>query len=252
MTPHRLLVRAMAGACLIIAAGSPQAGAQFVPTPRLADQAFPAPKSQTTAFPPPPAQTQAFPAPQAQQQAFPQPPGPSQAFPAPTTQQQGFPAPGAQPGGFSPPPAAGFSPAPGMGMQGAPEMPKVCLNFQALGKEMEDGLKAVNAAGERKAPREEACPLFKTLVAREGKALKFLETNRTTCRIPPNFIKQLADRHAHILQITKVVCSAGPPPGAAGPTLSDALGGPTIADDTSAKLPNRGTFDTLTGNALQR
>ena len=44
----------------------------------------------------------------------------------------------------------------------------------------------------------------------------------------------------------------GPAGPAAGPTLSDALGGPVIADDTSAKLPGRGTFDTLTGNALQR
>jgi hypothetical protein len=34
--------------------------------------------------------------------------------------------------------------------------------------------------------------------------------------------------------------------------LSDALGGPIIADDQSAKLPGRGTFDTLTGNALQK
>ena len=38
----------------------------------------------------------------------------------------------------------------------------------------------------------------------------------------------------------------------AAPTLSDALGGPIIADDQSAKQPGRGTFDTLTGNALQR
>jgi hypothetical protein len=121
-----------------------------------------------------------------------------------------------------------------------------------LGKEMEESLKAVNEAGQRKAPREEACGLFKTLSAREVKALKFLETNKATCQIPQNFIKQLADRHAHIAKITKTVCAAGPPPGAAGPTLSDALGGPTIADDTSARLPGRGTFDTLTGNALQR
>jgi hypothetical protein len=131
-------------------------------------------------------------------------------------------------------------------------MNKVCMTFPALGKDVEDSLKAVNEAGQRKATREEACPLFKTLSAKEAKALKFLETNRTLCQIPPNFIKQLADRHANIVKITKAVCTAGPPPGAAGPTLSDALGGPTIADDTSAKLPGRGTFDTLTGNALQR
>ena len=39
---------------------------------------------------------------------------------------------------------------------------------------------------------------------------------------------------------------------ASSETLSDALGGPIIVDDTSAKLPGRGTFDTLTGNALQK
>ena len=33
---------------------------------------------------------------------------------------------------------------------------------------------------------------------------------------------------------------------------SDALGGPIIADDSSAKQPGRGTFDTLTGNVLSR
>jgi hypothetical protein len=121
-----------------------------------------------------------------------------------------------------------------------------------MGKDLEISLKAVNEAGQRKAPREEACPLFKTLSAKEAKTLKFLETNRARCQIPDGFIKQLAERHTHIVQITKAICSAGPQPGAAGPTLSDALGGPIIADDTSAKLPGRGTFDTLTGNALQR
>lgn len=116
---------------------------------------------------------------------------------------------------------------------------------------MEEGLKAVNEAGQRKAPREEACTLFKSLVVKENKALKFLETNHTRCQIPGNFIKQLQERHAHIIKVRNLVCAAAPP-GAAAPTLSDALGGPIIADDTSAKLPGRGTFDTLTGNALQR
>jgi hypothetical protein len=234
MTPHRLSrFRVVAGACLLSMAGMSQASAQFVQTPRSANQAFPPPPSQTTAFPPPPGQAQAFPPPAAQPQAFPPP--------------------SAAPGGFPPPQSGGFSPVPGMGapQQSPSDVPKVCLNFPALGRDMEEGLKAVNDAGQRKASREEACPLFKSLVARENKALKFLETNRTLCQIPPNFIKQLADRHANILKITKVVCAAAPP-GAAGPSLSDALGGPIIADDTSAKLPGRGTFDTLTGNALQR
>jgi hypothetical protein len=128
----------------------------------------------------------------------------------------------------------------------------VCANFKPLGEDMEKGLQAVNAAGQRKAPREEACTLFKALVVKENKAIKFLETNRTICDVPATLIKTLQERHAHITKIRNVVCSAGPPPGSpAGPTLSDALGGPVIADDTSVKK-GRGTFDTLTGNALQR
>ena len=37
----------------------------------------------------------------------------------------------------------------------------------------------MNEAGQRKAAREEACPLFKTLSGREAKTLKFLETKAT-------------------------------------------------------------------------
>ena len=54
------------------------------------------------------------------------------------------------------------------------------------------------------------------------------------------------------MRIRNNVAAPAPAGAARGPTLSDALGGPIIADDTSAKQPGRGTFDTLTGNALQR
>lgn len=243
-TPFRLRRCRMAvGAGVLLLAGLTQAAAQFVApggTTERSQPGFPPPPSQTAAFPPPPAQTQEFPAPGAQP-------------------QQSFPAPGAQPGGFSASrsvsPGGSFAPGagPGGGGGGGPQNDPVCMSFPAIGKELEDSLKAVNDAGQRKAPREEACPLFKNLSAKEVKTLKFLETNRNRCQIPPNFIKQLADRHTQIVKITKVVCSTGPQPGqAAAPSLSDALGGPTIADDASAAKPGRGTFDTLTGNALQR
>jgi hypothetical protein len=78
----------------------------------------------------------------------------------------------------------------------------------------------------------------------------FLTNNQKLCGIPPNVITQVKASHANTIRIRDNVCRAGP--SAAGPTLSDALGGPVIADDQTAKLPNRGTFDTLTGNALQK
>ena len=72
---------------------------------------------------------------------------------------------------------------------------------------------------------------------------------RRAARRPSPSIKA---NHAKTIQIRNQVCSAAPVAAPAGPSFSDALGGPIIADDTSAKQPGRGTFDTLTGNALSR
>jgi len=127
------------------------------------------------------------------------------------------------------------------------------MNFPSIREETEKSAAAIRAAGTRKASREEVCPLFKTFAAKEGKMIAFLETNQKLCGVPPKIITQVKTNHAGTVRIRNAVCSSGPMPGAArGATLSDALGGPIIADDTSAKLPGRGTFDTLTGNALQK
>jgi hypothetical protein len=109
---------------------------------------------------------------------------------------------------------------------------------------------AIKAAGERKAPRDQVCKLFNNFVAIEAKMLKFLVDNRQTCGIPPDAVNGAKANHAKTLEIRKNVCATGPT--IAGPSLSDALGGPIIADDAAAKQPGRGTFDTLTGNALSR
>jgi hypothetical protein len=125
------------------------------------------------------------------------------------------------------------------------------MNFPALREEVEKGGALIKAASARKASREEVCPIFKSFAAKEGKMLAFLETNMKLCGVPPQIIPNMKKNHAQTIRIRDTVCSAAPA-GPAAPTLSDALGGPIIADDQSAKLPGRGTFDTLTGNALQR
>jgi hypothetical protein len=266
MTTHRFLSHraircAWAQAVLfatgaLLLAGLDPAAAQFPPPPGQTAAApsgvFPPPPGQTAAapsgvFPPPPGQQQ-----QRQQQQSPNPfPAPGQAsappagFGSPSSgfgamQQGGF---GVQPGGFSQPPG-------GMGAPGAPsEAQKVCLTFPTIREDVEKGAAGIRAASERKATREEVCPLFKAFTAKEAKLVKFLETNQKLCGVPPNVITQVRQNHAKTVQIRNNVCSAAP--AAAGPTLSDALGGPIIADDTSVKT-GRGTFDTLTGNALQR
>jgi hypothetical protein len=250
MKPIRLQgCRIAAAACVLVVAGLSQAAAQFPPPPGQS-----APR-QDPAFPPPPGQGQAAQG----DPAFPPPPAPGQQPSGPTRVTVGPPAGGFGPpggGSFTPPSGGGFSaPGPGGGFSGGPpaqisEAQRVCTTFPALREEMEKSGGLIKAASARKATREEVCPLFKNFVVKEAKMLTFLETHQKLCGVPPQVITQIKTGHAKTIQIRNTVCSTAPMAGAA-PTLSDALGGPIIADDTSAKLPGRGTFDTLTGNALQ-
>ena len=127
------------------------------------------------------------------------------------------------------------------------------MNFPVIREEVEKAAGLIRAASERKASREEVCPMFKSFAAKEAKVVTFLETNQKLCNVPPKVIVQVKTNHAKTLKIRDNVCSTAPQQGPGpGPTLSDALGGPVIADDESAKKPGRGTFDTLTGNVLAR
>jgi hypothetical protein len=162
-------------------------------------------------------------------------PGNDPAFPPPPGQRGP-----AGPGGA--PPGGGFPPPPGQA---------VCATFPQIRKAAEEGAAAIRNAGQRKAPREEVCGLFKNFVAKEARLVRFLADNKTACGVPPQAIAGAKANHVKTVALTKTVCSGGPS-GPAGPSLSDALGSPIVADDNSAKLPGRGTFDTLTGNVLSR
>jgi hypothetical protein len=257
MKPMRLQgCRIAAAACVLVVAGLSQADAQFPPPPGQSQSA-----AQDAAFPPAPGQGRA----PAQDSAFPPPPGQSRV----SAQDPAFPPPGQRApsggisiapsggGSFGPPPAGGgfAPPGPGGGFSGPPAPPseqqRVCSTFPALREEVQKSGGLITSASERKAAREEVCPLFKAFAVKEGKMLSFLETNERLCGVPPKIIAHIKTGHAKTIQMRNVVCSAAPM-GAAGPTLSDALGGPIIADDSTAKRPGRGTFDTLTGNALQK
>jgi hypothetical protein len=166
-------------------------------------------------------------------------PSPGQSSPYPSGASPFPPPPGA--GGPQPGQASGFPPS---GQQ------SVCATFPAIRDAAEKGAQAIQKAGERKASREEVCPLFKSFAVREAQLVKFLAAHQATCGVPPDAVKQARANHARTIQIRNQVCApAAAVP--AGPSLSDALGGPIIADDTSARS-GLGTFNTLTGNALSR
>lgn len=260
MMPHRLpQFRTLACACILILAGLSGAAGQSLPMPgqETPNTAFPPPPGQSSVFPPPPGQTTprrgqttAFPPPPAQSSVFAPPPG--QAAPRPS-QATAFPPPSGRLSAFPPPPRQA---APQRGGQASAFPPpggqNICATFPAIRAEVEKGANSIKAAGDRKATRDEVCPLFKRFAAKEAKMLKFLESNRTICGIPAKAIKQVKVNHSNTIRIRNQVCAARPPAPPPGPTLSDAIGGPIIADDTSANKPGRSTFDTLTGNVLAR
>jgi hypothetical protein len=170
--------------------------------------------------------------------------------------------PGDQPaagGGTAPDPA--FGPAPGA--RGAPppsafdrppaaQEPPPCMKaFIPLREEAAKRAEAIHLASQRKAPAQEACGLFNSFVAAEGKALKYIVSNASTCGVPPQAVAEMQKNHNQSLVIRTRVCQAAKAQqqGPAAPTLGDALGESRVPDARNVKT-GRGTYDTLTGTPL--
>jgi hypothetical protein len=163
-------------------------------------------------------------------------------------------APPAPPPGAAPPLGAPMAAPPGAGPQG--QEPPCYRDFMPLRSEAEKRGKAIQAAADRKAPRPQVCQLFKNFAASEAKVVKFVTDNQSQCQIPAQVVTQMTANHDRTLKTRDNICAAGaagpgpagPPP---GPRLSDELGVRGIAGPTPGST-GRGTFDTLTGNALAR
>ena len=181
-------------ACVLACAGLAPSVAQFPPA-----------SGQSNPFPPPPGQS-----PQSgQADPFPPPPPPGQGASAPASRGPGASA------GFPPP--GGSNP---------------CEAFVPIRQEVEKAGAAIQAAGQRKASREEVCPLFTRFVAVEAKMINFLVSHQTTCQIPAQAVTQAKANHAKTVGVRKNVCAKGAAaPAPAGPTLSEAIGGPILPED---------------------
>jgi hypothetical protein len=139
---------------------------------------------------------------------------------------------------------------------GAPQQqgpPPACQQLLVARDETQKTAQAVQAAGQKKAPPEELCKLFKAFLSAESKMIKGLEDQSETCGVPPDLVKQIKSSHSKTSQIGKQICEVaaqGPRP--SGPTLSDALGTTPVVPDTSTVKKGQGTFDTLSGSPLAR
>ena len=152
-------------------------------------------------------------------------------------------------------PAAGMGPMGGFGppQQQQQQMPPCMIEFGKLRDAAATRAQAIQKAGQAKekpSPKE-ACHLFNLFSAAEEKMLKYLVSNKTSCGVPDEVIKQVRQDHSRTADIRGKICKAAEaPPRPAGPTLSDTLTAP-IPDAKNVRS-GAGTFDTLTGNPLAR
>jgi hypothetical protein len=103
-------------------------------------------------------------------------------------------------------------------MPGSPAAPQesrpACQQLLSNRDEVAKHGQALQVAGQKKAPSEELCRLFKAFLAAESKMLKGLEEHSATCGVPPEVLNQVKDGHGKASQMGKRVCEL-----AARPTI---------------------------------
>lgn len=132
------------------------------------------------------------------------------------------------------------------------QLPPCYRDFIPLRTEAQKRGEAIQAAAKRKAGPRVICGLFRRFSVAEAKMVKYAVANEAWCGIPAQAVKQMKESHAKTLKIRARVCEAAAhPPRPRGPSLSDALG---IDDVPNAATTHtgRGTYDSLTGNPLDR
>jgi hypothetical protein len=149
-----------------------------------------------------------------------------------------------------------FGPSPGQQQAGPPGGEDCMKKFVPLREEAEKRGKAIKAAGERRAPPDEACKLIGNFSQAELKMIKYIEGNSARCGIPDEIGKQLRAGHKNTEQMQQKVCSVAQQQqqrGPAGPSLSEMLGSSAaMPEANTTKRSGGSTFDTLNGNVLAR
>jgi hypothetical protein len=189
------------------------------------------------------------------------PGAPQAAQPAPPSSGWGAPTPQAAPpppsSGWGTPsapsgrPAASFGPG---GPGGGGSQRNCMAEVQPLLADAEEKGKAIQKAAATK-QQPVVCQAFRNLAAAEGKLIKYFDDHGKECGIPPDAVKARKGNMAKIVEIRTKVCDTAAAPAKRAPSLSDALGTsrlPTVSSDVPTEKRRNSTFDTLTGNPLNR
>ncbi len=129
--------------------------------------------------------------------------------------------------------------------------PAQCNDFLRLRSEAEQRAGAIRKATEHKAERKDVCALVQRFTTAEAAVVKFLEDNKTWCGVPDQAVQQAKANHERTLKFRTAVCTEAPAAKPRPPSLSDAIGTPSIDSAANTKT-GRGTFDTLNGNPLAK
>jgi hypothetical protein len=133
----------------------------------------------------------------------------------------------------------------------AQQSPVQCNAFPELRNDAQQKALAVRTAVQQKAERKDICALVQRFYTAEGTVVKFLEENKSWCGIPEEAIKTAKVNHEHTLKFRTAACAEGPTAKPRPPSLSDAIGTPSVDTGTNTKT-GRGTLDSLNGNPLAK
>jgi hypothetical protein len=130
-------------------------------------------------------------------------------------------------------------------------MPPQCATFGQIRTDAQQKATAVRTAIAKKVERKEICALMQRFYSAEGAVVKFLEENKTWCGIPEQVIQSAKVNHEQTLKFRTVACTEAPEAKPRAPSLSDAIGTPSVDTGSNTKT-GRGTLDSLNGNPLAR
>ncbi|HUZ32854.1 MAG TPA: hypothetical protein VMV19_12250 [Xanthobacteraceae bacterium] len=146
---------------------------------------------------------------------------------------------------------AGLAIAVAAGSSALAQTPTQCFKFPQLRDDAQQKALSVRNAMSHHVERKEICALMTRFYAAEATVVKFLEENKTWCGIPEQAVTVAKTNHERTLKFRTAACTEAPAAKARAPSLSDAIGTPTV--DTSANTKTgHGTLDSLNGNPLAK
>ncbi|MGH6681288.1 MAG: hypothetical protein ACREDL_20690 [Bradyrhizobium sp.] len=155
--------------------------------------------------------------------------------------------------GAAPIAGGGFGPPPGAPTQAGPSA-QCMKQFLPLRAEAVRRGKLIKAASDRHASAVEACKLIGSFSRAEIRMIKYVESHAATCGIPRQVTGQLKAGHKHTEMMERKVCAVARQmrERPSGPSLSEVLGSAVAAPEARSTKKGGSTFDTLSGNVLNR